>query len=184
MKFFADLPIAVRVGALSAIAVVAIGVLLGTALYSQQIVSHEIDNLAEYSQMDFKVSQVQAHAQNMQRSQKDFLLNKDMAFVEEYKAEFEKAQSNLNDVDTKPQSASIKDNIAKLRDVLDQHKAKFDALTSELTRMGLDESTGLQGSLRTAVHDVESKLDAANLDALTVKMLMMRRHEKDFIAAR
>lgn len=181
MKFFADLPIAVRVGALSAIAVVAIGVLLGTALYSQQIVSHEIDNLAEYSQMDFKVSQVQAHAQNMQRSQKDFLLNKDMAFVEEYKAEFEKAQSNLNDVDTKPQSASIKDNIAKLRDVLDQHKAKFDALTSELTRMGLDESTGLQGSLRTAVHDVESKLDAANLDALTVKMLMMRRHEKDFM---
>ena len=80
MKFFADLPIAVRVGALSAIAVVAIGVLLGTALYSQQIVSHEIDNLAEYSQMNFKVSQVQAHAQNMQRSQKDFLLNKDLAF--------------------------------------------------------------------------------------------------------
>ncbi|ASP34971.1 methyl-accepting chemotaxis protein [Labrenzia sp. VG12] len=181
MRFLADLPIAIRVGGLSAIAVAAIGVLLGTAFYSQHVVSTEIDNLAEYSQMDYKVSQVQAHAQNMRRSQKDFLLTKDLAFVDEYNAEFEKAQSNLNDVEAKPQSAPIKDNIASLRTVLDEHEAKFRALTTDLTEMGLDEKSGLQGDLRAAVHNVEEKLKAANLDALTVKMLMMRRHEKDFM---
>ncbi|WP_422378692.1 methyl-accepting chemotaxis protein [Roseibium sp.] len=181
MRFLADLPIAIRVGGLSAIAVAAIGVLLGTAFYSQHVVSTEIDNLAEYSQMDYKVSQVQAHAQNMRRSQKDFLLTKDSAFVDEYNAEFEKAQSNLNDVDAKPQAAPIKNNIASLRTVLDEHEAKFRALTTDLTAMGLDEKSGLQGDLRAAVHNVEEKLKAANLDALTVKMLMMRRHEKDFM---
>eukprot|EP00903_Cladosiphon_okamuranus_P002487 g2485.t1 len=181
MKFLADLPIAIRVGGLSAIAVAAIGVLLGTALYSQHIVSTEIDNLAEYSQMDFKVSQVQAHAQNMRRSQKDFLLTKDAAFVEEYNSEFEEAQSNLDDVDAKPQSAPIKGNITSLRSVLGAHKAKFDTLVVDLTAMGLDETSGLQGELRSAVHNVEENLKAAGLDALTVKMLMMRRHEKDFM---
>jgi methyl-accepting chemotaxis protein len=181
MKFLADLPIAVRVGALSAITIVAIGVLFGTSLYSQRIVSTEIDNLAEYSQMDYYVSQVQAHAQNMQRSQKDFLISKDPAFVEEYKAEFGKARTHLDDVEAKDQSVPIRGNIASLRKVLDEHKVQFEILSENLTAMGLDEKSGLQGALRAAVHDVEEKLKAANLDALTVKMLMMRRHEKDFM---
>jgi len=181
MKFLADLPIAVRVGALSAIAIIAIGVLLGTSFYSQNIVSTETDNLAEYSQMDYYVSQVQAHAQNMRRSQKDFMLEKDPAFVEEYHAEFEKAHVNVDNVDAKPQSAPIKENLSKLREILEAHSAEFDKLVKAMTEMGLDENSGLQGELRAAVHNVEEKLKAAGLDALTVKMLMMRRHEKDFM---
>ncbi|MHA7775911.1 CHASE3 domain-containing protein [Roseibium sp. M-1] len=125
MKFLADLPIAVRVGALSAITIVAIGVLLGTSFYSQKIVSTEIDNLAEYSQMDYYVSQVQAHAQNMRRSQKDFLLTKDPAFVEEYNAEFDEAKTRLGDVEAKDQSAPVKGNISSLHKVLDEHQAQF-----------------------------------------------------------
>jgi len=181
MKLLSDLPIAVRVGALSAIAVVAIGVLLGTSLYSQRTVSKDIDNLAEYSQMDYYVSQVRAHAQNMRRSQKDFLLTKDTSFVEEYASEFEKAKTQLNDVESKEQSAPIRGNIVSLRKVLDEHKTQFEILTESVTEMGLDENNGLQGELRAAVQVVEKKLEAADLDALTVKMLMMRRHEKDFM---
>jgi methyl-accepting chemotaxis protein len=184
MKFFADLPIAVRVGALSAIAIIAIGVLVGTSFYSQHVVSTETDNLAEYSQMDYYVSQVQAHAQNMRRSQKDFMLEKDPAFVEEYQAEFEKAHTNVDNVDAKLQSAPVKDSLTTLRTVLEQHKAEFDLLVSEMTEMGLDENSGLEGELRAAVRNVEEKLNAAGLDALTVKMLMMRRHEKDFMLRR
>jgi methyl-accepting chemotaxis protein len=181
MKFLANLPIAARVGGLSAIAIVAIGVLLGTALYNQHVVSSEIDNLADYSQMDYRVSQVQAHAQNMRSSKKDLLLTKDLAFVDYYRSEYEKAVSNLKEVEAKPQSAAIKDEVDSLRNVLDKHKAEFEVLSTDLQEMGLDENSGLQGALRSAVHNVEERLKAANLDALTVKMLMMRRHEKDFM---
>ncbi|MES0812742.1 methyl-accepting chemotaxis protein [Roseibium sp. SCPC15] len=181
MKFLANLPIAARVGGLSAIAIVAIGVLLGTALYNQHVVSSEIDNLADYSQMDYRVSQVQAHAQNMRSSKKDLLLTKDLAFVDYYRSEYEKAVSNLKEVEAKPQSAAIKGEVDSLRNVLDKHKAEFEVLSADLQEMGLDENSGLQGALRSAVHNVEERLKAANLDALTVKMLMMRRHEKDFM---
>ncbi|MCK7612290.1 methyl-accepting chemotaxis protein [Roseibium sediminicola] len=181
MKLLSDLPIAIRVGALSAIAIIAIGVLVGTSFYSQNIVSTETDNLAEYSQMDYYVSQVQAHAQNMRRSQKDFMLEKDPAFVEEYRGEFEKAHANVDNVDAKPQSAPIKENLSKLREILEAHRVEFDKLVKAMTEMGLDENSGLEGELRAAVRNVEEKLKAASLDALTVKMLMMRRHEKDFM---
>ncbi|WP_428687889.1 methyl-accepting chemotaxis protein [Roseibium sp.] len=181
MKFLADLPIAARVGGLSAIAIVSIGVLLGASLYSQNVVSTEIDNLADYSEIDFKVSEVRTHAQNMRRSQKDFLLTKDPAFVEEYHSEFQLATTSLDGVEAKPQAESIKGNVQALRGVLEQHKSGFEVLSADQTEMGLDEKSGLQGALRAAVHDVEDRLKKANLDSLTVKMLMMRRHEKDFM---
>ncbi|MCV0428168.1 MAG: HAMP domain-containing protein [Roseibium sp.] len=181
MTFLANLPIAARVGGLSAIAIVAIGVLLSTALYSQHVVSTEIDNLADYSQMDYRVSQVQAHAQNMRSNKKDLLLTKDLAFVAKYRVEYEKALTNLDEVEAKPQAAEIQSELDSLRSILNQHNSEFAVLSTDLEAMGLDETSGLQGELRAAVHNVEEKLKAANLDALTVKMLMMRRHEKDFM---
>ena len=71
--------------------------------------------------------------------------------------------------------------IESLESTLAQHKADFAAIVALSTEMGLNEKVGLKGELRGAVHNVEEKLKTANLDALTVKMLMMRRHEKDFM---
>ncbi|MDH3343075.1 MAG: methyl-accepting chemotaxis protein, partial [Gammaproteobacteria bacterium] len=50
------------------------------------------------------------------------------------------------------------------------------------TKVGLDEKSGLLGALRKSVHDVEDALKKYKNDALAVKMLMMRRHEKDYLA--
>lgn len=64
------------------------------------------------------------------------------------------------------------------------------AATIRLQReLGYDENAGLQGALRNAVHGIEEKIEdigagavqAGEINALRVKMLQMRRHEKDFI---
>ncbi len=47
--------------------------------------------------------------------------------------------------------------------------------------LGLTHETGLEGSLRKAVHAIEARLFELNDTELAVKMLMMRRHEKDFM---
>ena len=56
-------------------------------------------------------------------------------------------------------------------------------------RLGFTENEGLEGTLREAVHNIENRLaelidegiDSTTIDPLLVKMLMMRRHEKDFM---
>jgi len=48
----------------------------------------------------------------------------------------------------------------------------------------LNEKLGLTGSLRGAVHDIESKLNEIDNLRLTSLMLTMRRHEKDFMLRR
>jgi len=65
-----------------------------------------------------------------------------------------------------------------------EYEAAADRLVSAWRILGFDETQGLQGALRSSVHDIEARLDeitGVNTDALMVQMLMLRRHEKDFI---
>jgi methyl-accepting chemotaxis protein len=181
MKSITNLSVAARVGSLSAITVVAIVLLFFVARHSQDLVSTENDRLAEYSQMDYYVSQVLAKAQDMRRLEKDFLLTKDETLQATYAERYGEAVEFLKFTAEKPEAADQMPVIKSLENTLAQHKADFDAIVVQSTEMGLNEKVGLKGELRGAVHNVEEKLKSANLDAMTVKMLMMRRHEKDFM---
>jgi methyl-accepting chemotaxis protein len=56
----------------------------------------------------------------------------------------------------------------------------FDQLVDQEKRIGLDEKSGLKGTLRKAIHGVEEISKAANDARLLAHTLMLRRHEKDF----
>ncbi|WP_426423974.1 methyl-accepting chemotaxis protein [Bradyrhizobium genosp. A] len=68
-----------------------------------------------------------------------------------------------------------------LRSGLNLYQTRFNNIASIQRTLGLNENQGLQGKLRTAVHQLESKLGELNQVGLTNLMLMMRRHEKDFM---
>lgn len=68
-----------------------------------------------------------------------------------------------------------------LRSGLNLYQTRFNNIASIQRTLGLDENQGLQGKLRTAVHQLESKLGEFNQVGLSNLMLMMRRHEKDFM---
>ncbi|MGX4773359.1 methyl-accepting chemotaxis protein [Bradyrhizobium guangdongense] len=65
-----------------------------------------------------------------------------------------------------------------------RYAADFNSLVAAETRLGLNETLGLSGSLRVAVHDIEAKLKQVDDPRSTSWMLMMRRHEKDFMLRR
>jgi methyl-accepting chemotaxis protein len=58
----------------------------------------------------------------------------------------------------------------------------FAAVVANAHKIGLDENSGLQGSLRNSVHAIEEMLQSETDSGLEAAMLMMRRHEKDFFA--
>lgn len=67
------------------------------------------------------------------------------------------------------------------RPVITSYITRFSNVASAQKLIGLNENDGLQGKLRAAVHSVESKLKTFDQPRLSVLMLMMRRHEKDFM---
>jgi len=67
------------------------------------------------------------------------------------------------------------------RAVIGSYTTRFSNVVSAQKLVGFNENDGLQGKLRNAVHSVESKLKTYDQPRLAVLMLMMRRHEKDFM---
>ncbi|GLS44981.1 hypothetical protein [Methylobacterium brachythecii] len=68
-----------------------------------------------------------------------------------------------------------------IRAGLNLYMTRFQNVAAAQRTLGLTEKDGVQGSLREAVHAVEKRLFSFDEPRLSVLMLMMRRHEKDFI---
>jgi methyl-accepting chemotaxis protein len=67
------------------------------------------------------------------------------------------------------------------RSAINNYTTRFSNVASAQKLIGLNENDGLQGKLRSAVHSVEGQLKKYDQPRLAVLMLMMRRHEKDFM---
>jgi methyl-accepting chemotaxis protein len=80
--------------------------------------------------------------------------------------------------------SALSDKTKQAHDGFKRYATDFSALVAAETKLGLNETVGLSGSLRGAVHDIEGKLKELDHPRLTSWMLTMRRHEKDFMLRR
>ena len=118
------------------------------------------------------------------RAEKDFLLQSDERFVRRHN---DLTVAILADLDSLKKRV-VAEGMTALAPTVDgvragvaSYAAHFATVAKTRLRMGLDEKTGLNGALRASVHAIESRLKEFDQAKLTVQMLMMRRHEKDFM---
>ena len=116
------------------------------------------------------------------RNEKDFLLRKEEKYVDEHAETMAGLYYLLKDMEEQIRSDEGLDAVRKLNDLSHEYENGFLMMVSAQTKVGLNEKQGLLGSLRKSVHDVEETLKKYKNDKLAVKMLMMRRHEKDYLA--
>jgi len=118
----------------------------------------------------------------LRRHEKDFLMRHQEKYLKKFNDSFVKLESSIADLSTGIDSSNIsKAPLQKLNQTINIYKNSFSELFAAYKVAGLDHKSGLQGSLRKAVHNIESKLKELNSTALTADMLMLRRREKDFL---
>uniref|UniRef100_Q07QH4 Methyl-accepting chemotaxis sensory transducer n=1 Tax=Rhodopseudomonas palustris (strain BisA53) TaxID=316055 RepID=Q07QH4_RHOP5 len=113
-----------------------------------------------------------------------FLRKPDEKLIEKHQTIADSAQSHLQEIERRVGQLGDGDptkHTAALRAGLNLYLTRFQNLVSAQRNLGLNENAGLQARLRGAVHQVEQRLAAFDEPRLAVLMLMMRRHEKDFI---
>jgi methyl-accepting chemotaxis protein len=116
------------------------------------------------------------------RNEKDFLLDHDPQHAEimtEIVAHALEAIEKLDQFYADDQDAHAL--LRQLKDDVAAIQQQFKRVLAMWGDIGLSEDQGLRGKLRDSVHNVEDRLKAHKNDRLTVTMLMMRRHEKDFL---
>lgn len=128
---------------------------------------------------DLEMSLLQAR-----RAEKDFLLRKretDVSRHGEVSSAAEAQIQRLQSLASQGFPGQLDKQVAALDEGFKRYAATFNELAEKVRILGLDEESGLQGSLRDAVQEAETVLETLEQPDLNVKMLMMRRHEKDFI---
>jgi len=119
---------------------------------------------------------------NARRREKDFLLRLDEKYVAAHAETVATVQSGLKALAADPALDRFDGEISMIETSFDNYAAEFRTIANLQREIGLNEESGLLGSLRGSVHNVEEALAKYEADKLTIIMLMMRRHEKDFLA--
>jgi methyl-accepting chemotaxis protein len=123
----------------------------------------------------------------LRRAEKDFLLRSDNSYAKRHDELSQSIRTNLAAV--KQQfSASGHADVLKTVDALgagfDAYAGHFTALVEGKNKLGLNENSGLEGTLRGSVHAIETTLKEFDSAPASAAMLTMRRHEKDFMLRR
>jgi methyl-accepting chemotaxis protein len=126
---------------------------------------------------------VQVALLQARRHEKDFLLRSDQKLLSAHAEAVEGAQRGIDTLITRlAQRPALLDMLQSVKTGIGLYAAAFNEMAKTSMAVGLNEDQGLLGELRGSVHDVEQKLELLQVPAAQISMLMMRRHEKDFMA--
>ncbi len=116
------------------------------------------------------------------RAEKDFLLRRADRYAEAQQRAVRTVLARLDDLETLLPRAEDGPLVSRARHGIDSYAEQFGRVIEGQRALGLDENKGMQGALRASVHSVEEQLKGYDNPRLSILMLMMRRHEKDFLA--
>lgn len=156
------------------------GILAGWGYYS-------INNIMEVRDVEVAFQNIQNTVLNMRKSEKDFLMRdtKNEEFIKTGKSKYIADIQNLvhqNDSlinaiqSTKwAEKLDIDQDLNQLQTSIKGYHASFTAIANAYQKRGFKD-TGEEGKLRSAIRNLEE----SNLAFNEVRMLTLRRHEKDF----
>ena len=162
------------------LALVAIGSIIS---YMKSIEAERVSNrLAREYLAEYQAAKNADEAISMARIfEQKFVSSKDERHIGNLMAEIEKVKVQMAAVQAASPDAARDQVASTVGAKADAYVATFERAHQLLVRRGLTPDAGLEGVLRKAVHEVESKVKEQKLADLTVIMLMVRRHEKDYL---
>ncbi|WP_085909130.1 methyl-accepting chemotaxis protein [Kiloniella majae] len=181
LSFFTNLGIRFQILAIclfSLLGFIAVG---GVYLISNQVQKGYLHTQDEARHVLELEERIDKNLLNARRREKDFLLRQDEKYVGQHAETMAKINQSLSELEEHAQTPEVAGYAKELKGLSATYEKQFATVVRDTKIIGLNEKEGLQGKLRGAVHNVEERLKSIENDKLTVLMLMMRRHEKDFL---
>ena len=150
-------------------------------LYYAAQLQRESDDTARFRAHLFSLSEGFLESQQITTR---FLRTRTEALVKMHADRIQQELAELDKIEafaaTAPEGDPIRQ-VGSLRSGINLYATRFQNIVGAQRILGLGESDGLQGKLRSAVQQIESRLAQLDQPQLSILMLTMRRHEKDFI---
>jgi len=129
-----------------------------------------------------ELKDLQVQMLQLRRSEKDFLLRKDIKYRKKFDDSYKRASYLFSDMEQRLITAGIStQELLVIKQSLQSYRLSFEKLLDNSVVKGLDKDSGSYGKLRAATHALEESVEAMNdFESLSL-LLTLRRHEKDFI---
>ena len=134
---------------------------------------------ASFSQL---VNEIQKNVSDAILKEKEFLLTDKAAHIDKSKSHIANINQLLEEASDLTMDEYSEETIEDLSVSVNNLENFLTELLQEKQKLGLDHQSGIHGELRKFVHDVEQMLKINQRLDLTNSMLMMRRHEKDYMS--
>ncbi len=133
-------------------------------------------------QLRLLVRDIESSILTLRRNEKDFLARKDLIYQQRFDDHFRTVQANVRELRSGLEAHQVeKRKIDQLDEALETYRDRFHTMVKLQQEIGFNHEDGLYGRMRGAIHRVEDILQAQRQDQLLKDMLMLRRHEKDFM---
>ena len=136
-------------------------------------------------EIEIEVHALEAEAAMLQsrRNEKDFLLRKDMKYLDKLLGNLATVVKHANAIVPLAQAidaGEIASGARAIEGAAGDYEAAFRELIAAWQKRGLDHESGLQGTFRAIVKNAENAFQEHQVEDLYVQMLLMRRWEKDY----
>ena len=135
--------------------------------------------IGQLKKLKDNVQQLKIYSLQLRRNEKDFMLRKDLKYLDRFNKNNLLLVNLLKDIEQKNINADIK--LTQLSNLFSIYKTSFSQLTELMVIKGLDKNSGQYSQLRNATHELEAAFADQGDLASQVNLLTMRRHEKDYM---
>ena len=138
--------------------------------------------VANLIEIKTELKDLQVTMLQLRRSEKDFLLRKDIKYRKKFDTTYKHALYLFADMEHRLTAADISTKeLLIIKSSLQNYQQSFEKLLVTSIAKGLDKDSGTYGELRAATHALESSIEVMGDFESHTLLLTLRRHEKDFI---
>ena len=146
---------------------------------------YEFNRIGQLSNILLIKEELSSDVLTLRKHEKDFFARKDT----KYGDKFSNAVIQMRDGITQLKHALAyqgleSSHVEELSKMVADYNAIFEKIVALKIEIGLDAESGLYGSLRMKVHDIEALTQDVEQSEILVHLLMLRRNEKDFMLRR
>ena len=176
-----NIPIGIRILSLVVTSILTITLLILIAGVGEREIREATITLSQFQDVFDETASVERAASQMQYQASRFIATRDAAAATAFKAASDTIDTRLGRLGGMPAVAGHAEAIRELKDNLGHLRALFEQAEAQERKLGLDDSSGIRGQLKSSSNAVENEIKQwPNLDKLIVPMLGMRIQEKNF----
>lgn len=156
-----------------------------TLIFMAWFISMEFAQYSELKTAESSVIQLTTDLLELRRNEKDFFSRKQLSYMDRFNENHLKLDKDFSELkDYLTDLGIAHSELNNLHNLSASYGETFNQAATLLEKIGLDPKSGLYGNLRSSVHDAEAVLNQSSDFKLISDMLMLRRHEKDFMLRR